>query len=179
MGLEVVDSLMTPLSTHSNRGRQSLRFWVLIVAFADFVLGALVILPFTLSNPNILPKIIIPFSVGLAAGISGGLFWWIIVERPSKPTLARGLVFGFLSVLIAFPLWFFLTLPLIAIPVLEPVNVGDLMEVVRSVTNPDSFTWFLFFGAIAVGGIIAFPPGIVVGLLLVMIRRRFPVESES
>lgn len=145
--------------------RQSTRIWVLLAALSAFLVAS-----------------IGGLAAAVSAGIAGAVVWWLIIERPSKPTVRRGALFGSLTVLLAHALIYLvaglLGLPIIGdrpvvLPISGPVpSPAELSEILYQAASVASFT--LFFG-----GIITIPLGIVAGLLLVIIRERFPIQSKS
>lgn len=44
-----------------------------------------------------------------SAAFTGALFWWVLIERPAKPTFPQGALFRFLAQLAAYPLLYLLS----------------------------------------------------------------------
>lgn len=154
---------MASILSRYTRGRHSTGIWVLLVAFVSFFLAGL----FNLY-------------AGIGAGIAGGLIWWALIEQPAKPTLLRGGVFGFLTVLLAHPLmWLiggFLGDPVFTGFLFSNVSgqvtsLSELTDVIRAVAA------FTFLSLLT--GFLTLPIGIGAGLGLVVFRRSFPRESET
>lgn len=122
-------------------------------------------------------------SAAISAALGGALWWWVIVERPAKPTFYRGTVFGFLTVLLAHALHAIvaglLNLPLIGgdVPAgfhfTGPVpSLAELREITHDVA-------FWAYTSLGIAGILTIPIGIGAGLVLVAFRRRVPRWLES
>ncbi len=161
---------MAGSSIRSTWGYHTARFWVLLAAFTDCVLGTLLALVIieSLDWEPLLP-------VALAAWISGALCWWLVVERPAKPTILRGTLFGVVSVLLTFVVWLFGIGPIIYNALSEsPVSLSRLA---LAYTDPTAL-WFVL-AIFAFGSVVAVPVGTVGGIVLVLFRRRVPLRSES
>jgi hypothetical protein len=166
---------MTVLSVASAWDYHSSRFWVLFAAVSVFGLGALASFPWTSSYPSLIG----PLSAGLGGGIAGALFWWVLIERPSKPTLLRGTLFGLLTVILAYPLMIIIGISFaelgifisqppdnIQLPVLDSILLlSGLYEFLTE------FLWLVLV-MVAISGIITLPVGITTGLVLVTLRQQ-------
>lgn len=147
---------MPTMSPISSRIRNPATIWIILAALFSFTIASL----FNLF-------------AGVAAGVVGGVLWWGLIERPAKPTLLRGGAFGFLTVLLAQPLMWILGAvfghPIFASILNQtngsPNSLSDLTLILRD----------LAFGSIIGLIFISFtiPLGVVAGLVLVLIRRKF------
>jgi hypothetical protein len=146
-----------------NRIRSSNAIWAILAALVSFLLASL----FNLY-------------AGIGAGLAGGLLWWVLIERPTKPTLLRGALSGFLTALLAHPsMWIigaFLGDPVFAAFIFSDVSgsVTSLSELTEVTTAVAVFT---FLGLLI--GFLTLPLGIAAGLGLVVLRRRFQSKSDK
>lgn len=140
------------------------RFWVLLAAVWFFCLGLV-------GGP----------AAGLAAAITGALFWWLFIERPRILTYSQGAFVGFLVQMVAYPVLYLLSgfLGL-------PGFVGNQPEFTYSGPIPsgaeivDILEGLVFsVGLFGFGVLFTGPIGIAGGLVLVALRRRVSCESES
>jgi len=137
--------------------------WALLVAILTFLIAGL-----------------FRISAGISAGLVGGVLWWGLIERPAKPTLLRGGLFGLLTVLLSHPLmwiigaaigdplaWVFLGFPIEG----SLLTLSGLSELL---TN-------LLFATVMglLGGFFTIPIGIVAGLVFVILRRRFQSDDGN
>lgn len=136
------------------------RFWILLAAVSTAIPA------FIISGAE--ARFFLQIASGIAAGSSAALLWWLLIERPSKPTLLRGAAFGFLTNLLANPLaWLIYAVyeivsgQLTAASEGVPLHWAFLQEVVSG-----SFLSLFFIG------IITFPLAIILGLVLAALRRR-------
>lgn len=122
-------------------------------------------------------------SAAISAALAGALWWWVIIERPAKPTFYRGTVFGFLTVLSTHALHAIvaglLNLPLIGGDVPAGFHftgpVPSLTEL-SEITNEVAFWAYI---SLSIAGILTIPIGIGAGLVLVAFQRRVPRLVES
>lgn len=146
---------MASLRTIADRGYTAPVGWVILVAVVCvFVAG--------LFNPY----------AGIAAGIAGGLLWWGLIERPAKPTLLRGGLFGFLTVLLAHPLMW-----IIGGVFGHPIFSAILNQTGGSINSLSDLTTVLtsallgsFFSLVFISFTI--PLGVTLGVGLVFLRQR-------
>lgn len=154
----------SPCST--NR-RSATGAWVLFAAMYAFLIAL------TISG----------LSAAISAALAGALWWWVLIERPAKPTFYRGTVFGFLTVLLTHALHAIvaglLNLRLIGgdVPAgfqfTGPVpSLAGLREITHDVV-------FWTYASLGIAGILTIPIGIAAGLVLVVFRRRVPRWLES
>ncbi|MFC7047350.1 hypothetical protein ACFQH6_19770 [Halobacteriaceae archaeon GCM10025711] len=132
--------------------------WVLLAAGLFFLLGMLDGVP-----------------AALAAAITGALFWWVLIERPSKPTYRQGAWFGFLAQLTAYPVIYllsgFLGLPAGADETYPAFTYGGSIpsgaELIDILSGMVIWVGFHLPGVLITG-----PIGVAAGLVLVALRRR-------
>jgi len=139
---------MNDASSRTHSVFHSSKTWVFLAAVSCF-LGAL----------------IYGLSAAISAAIPAPLFWWLLIERPAKPTFPRGALFGVLTVILAH----FLHLTVAGLLHLPLIGTG--MPETGLPTLSQQTTWVEF--GLTFGIIATFPIGIVLGLILVAIRRRF------
>ena len=138
--------------------------WVVLSAVLFFILGSME-----------------GTTAGVAAAFTGALFWCKLIDGSSKPTYRQGVRFGFLAQLAAYPVLFLLSGFLGVsgglgdIPTFEFSANTPIAELVYTLTY-GIVTWL---GIHSVGVLITGPLGIAGGLLLVALRRRFPIETDS
>lgn len=111
---------------------------------------------------------------GTGAGIAGGVLWWGLIERPAKPTLSRGGLFGFLTVLFAHPFMWFVG-AVFGHPIFSailPHSRGRDLNLLQSITKMLIEGLFGGFMSLLITTF-TIPIGVVVGLGLVVLRRRF------
>lgn len=120
-------------------------------------------------------------SAAISAALAGALWWWVIIERPLKLAWRRGVKFGILTVLLAHFLH-----PIVAIVLNLPMIGGGVPAgaqftgLLPSIAELRLLTYSLmsWYQLSLLATILTGPIGIVAGLVLVAIRRRFPSESE-
>ena len=122
-------------------------------------------------------------SAAISAALAGGLWWWVIVERPSRPTFYRGTVFGFLTVLLSHVLHAIvaglLDLPLVGGDVPAGFHFTGLIPALAELSEIANEVTFWAYISLALAGILTIPIGIVAGLVLVAFRRRVPRWLEN
>jgi hypothetical protein len=135
--------------------------WVLFAAAVFFLLGMLG-----------------GFAAALSAAFTGALFWWVLIERPSKPTFSRGACFGFFAQLMAYPV-IYLVSGFLGLP----AGFGNLPAFTYSGSIPRGAEVIsilegmgLWVGIHSLGIIITGPIGVAAGLVLVAVRQMFTSE---
>jgi hypothetical protein len=120
-------------------------------------------------------------TAGLAAAITGALFWWLFIERSGILTYSQGALVGFLIQGVAYPVTYLLSgfLGL-------PAGAGNQPAFTYSGMIPpiDEIIFILKIMVIlgiyhVLGIILTGPIGIAGGLILVALRQRVPREFES
>jgi len=162
--------------------RNTIQLWKGVVTVVrKFKTGVWVI--FAATYAFVLVVTISTLSAAISAALAGGLWWWVLIERPLRPTFYRGTVFGFLTVLLTHALHAIvaglLNLRLIGggvpagfhFPAPVP-SLADLSEIANEVA-------FWAYISLAVAGILTIPIGIIAGLVLVAFRRRVPRWLEN
>jgi hypothetical protein len=122
----------------------------------------------------------VPYLVALATFLVGGISWWLVVERPARPTRERGILVGALTGLFTHPLMWFLIFAY-----QDPSTYFDPSELLTQQAGSDLFggiLLFTFFSLLTVGPITVVV-GIFGGLVLTAGRRRTvrrkPENGES
>lgn len=154
---------MDTFSSRPRVARRSALAWVALAAVLFFSLGMLGGL-----------------AAALGAAFTGALFWWLLIERPAKPTYRRGACFGFLAQLAAYPVIYWIS-GFLGIP----AGFGDLPAFIHSglILSVEIIVellhdWVIWVGVHSLGVLITGPIGVAGGLVLVALRRRFPTAVD-
>jgi hypothetical protein len=156
---------MSDVMSRSLWDRNSTGVWVLLAAGLFFSLGMIDSLP-----------------SAIAAAVTGALFWWALIERPSNLTYRQGAKFGFLAQLAAYPLIYLLS-GFLGLP--AGVDESNPAFTISGVIPSGGEVGYILYGMVmwvgvhSLGNIITGPIGIAAGLVLVLLRRRFPSNSEN
>jgi hypothetical protein len=138
--------------------------WVLLSAGWFFILG-----------------LVGGFATGLAAALTGALFWWLFIERRKVMTNRQGALVGFLIQAAAYPVAYLLSgiLGIQAGVGSQPTFtysglVPSGPKVIEILVNTVIWTIIHYYGVILTG-----PIGIAGGVILVVLRRRFSPEPKT
>lgn len=145
------------MASHDNRIFRTNIVWLVLATLSSFLIGA-----------------IFNLFAGIGAGIAGGILWWGLIERPAKPTLIRGGLFGFLTVLFAHPLMWLIG-GVFGHPIFYSIVSDSTETVFDFVTSLPQIITDAVFGGLLSLLITTFtiPIGVIAGLILVILRRRF------
>lgn len=165
---------MSLLRPAERRSLASRAVWTAIAGTTFAVAGAVVAF-LVLRNPLLeafaMASGAVPYLAAVAAFLAGGGCWWLVVERPRRPTRARGALTGTVAGT--------LTHPILWLLVFVYQNPSTAADPSTAGTGPLLFTYFslLTVGWLTVG------VGVAVGLALATGRRRTaerrPPDGES
>lgn len=150
------------------------RAWTAIAGTAFAVAGA-VVASLVLTNPLLESFVMAPgaapYLAAVAALLVGGGCWWFVVERPRRPTRARGALTGTVVGVLTHPLlWLFVFV------YRDPSTAAELSGVGNTVL-------LLTYFSLLVAGWLTVGVGVAVGLALSTARRRTaertPPDGES
>jgi hypothetical protein len=133
----------------------------IIVSFLPSYIQNLARPPFLSFVGSLSPLLVTSPFAGLLVGLP---CWWLLIERPKRATIRRGVVLGALSSIVAHPLmWTLLTM-------LSPILGGGWTTGSGLLQNIQYVIFFSLMGLIYVGWITAAVGG-VAGALLIRLRR--------
>lgn len=167
-------------------------FAALVFAIGGMVVGGPIVAKMNLSSvllfdvsPGRLDWVIVVLSVGLGTFTSGAVAWWALIEQSQTASPRRGVAVGIFTVVLAqvssvlvvqliqfFPRLF-------RIPGAASSVEGFLTYLIVLTISTISFTLGIALLSLVLFGVILFPVGIGIGLLLARVRRPTIGETAS
>jgi alpha-beta hydrolase superfamily lysophospholipase len=153
-----------------SQARAAWRLWTLIAGLA-LAAAAVLSLPVVFGDLGGDRGAVNWFTIFVGALATGSLFWWLIIARPRRITVRRGVSAGVLAAVFAYPIVFFLML----------VVLGEVPLELRASSLPSRLLYALLASlfAIVFGGWFTVLLGALVGGLLALGQRRLLPATQQ